>query len=237
MVRSRKVAAAPTERARRATRVGAEGAVVGAVGLTPGQRWSASRKRDVVLRLLRSESLAALSRELGVEVYRRERALSGLERGLKDRSREPVAEALDAAKRHIGAFDGERAVAGAPPGGRATPPFGDAEVTVMSVVTSASTGRCYGVQRVWQAWQRSHSAHYTRRTREQQRQEGQQAARRGLCPDPPGGPRADWPARRFELPHRGRPQPAGEGQFDHLAAELHRMSGSCLRYRRRVEPP
>ena len=62
MVRSRKVAAAPTEGARRATGVGAEGAVVGAGGLAPGQRWSASRKRDVVLRLLRGKSPAGFLR-------------------------------------------------------------------------------------------------------------------------------------------------------------------------------
>jgi hypothetical protein len=64
------------------------------------------RKRDAVLRLLRGESLDALSREVGVEIYRleewRERALTGLELGLKDRQGEPLAEALDAAKRHIG---------------------------------------------------------------------------------------------------------------------------------------
>ena len=36
--------------------------------LAPGQRWSASRKRDVVLRLLRGESLDAVSREVGVEI-------------------------------------------------------------------------------------------------------------------------------------------------------------------------
>ena len=78
----------------------------GAGALAPGQRWSASRKRDVVLRLLRGESLEALSREAGVEIYRldawRERAMAGLELGLKDRHGEPVAEVLDAAKRHIG---------------------------------------------------------------------------------------------------------------------------------------
>ena len=71
-----------------------------------GQRWSASRKRDVVLRRLRGESLEALSREVGVEIYRleewRERAMAGLELGFKDRHGEPVAEVLDAAKRHIG---------------------------------------------------------------------------------------------------------------------------------------
>ena len=35
-------------------------------GLEPGQRWSASRKRDVVLRLLHGEPLDAVSREVGV---------------------------------------------------------------------------------------------------------------------------------------------------------------------------
>ena len=86
--------------------VRADGAAAGAGSLAPGQRWSASRKRDVVLRLLRGESLEALSREAGVEIYRleawRERAMAGLELGLKDRHGEPVAEVLDAAKRHIG---------------------------------------------------------------------------------------------------------------------------------------
>ena len=77
-----------------------------APSLPPGQRWSASRKRDVVLRLLRGESLDAVSRAVGVELYRLEawkgRALAGLELGLKDQAGEPVAAALDAAKRHIG---------------------------------------------------------------------------------------------------------------------------------------
>ena len=110
MVRSRDVVqaegSARTEGARRATGVRADGAVAGAGSLAPGQRWSASRKRDVVLRLLRGESLEALSREAGVEIYRldawRERAMAGLELGLKARHGEPVAEMLDAAKRHIG---------------------------------------------------------------------------------------------------------------------------------------
>ena len=61
--------------------------------LAPGQRWSASRKRDVVLRLLRGESLDAVSREVGLEVYRLEawqaRALAGLELDLKEQADEP----------------------------------------------------------------------------------------------------------------------------------------------------
>ena len=80
--------------------------MAGAGVLGPGQRWSASRKRDVVLRLLRGESLDAVSREVGVEIYRleewKERALAGLELGLKDPAGEPAGAALDAAKRHIG---------------------------------------------------------------------------------------------------------------------------------------
>ena len=110
MVRSRDVVqaegSARTEGARRATGVRADGAAAGAGSLAPGQRWSASRKRDVVLRLLRGESLEARSREAGVEIDRldawRERAMAGLELGLQDRHGEPVAEVLDAAKRHIG---------------------------------------------------------------------------------------------------------------------------------------
>ncbi len=40
--------------------------------LDPGQRWSMARKREVALRILRGESMDALSRELGVELYRLE---------------------------------------------------------------------------------------------------------------------------------------------------------------------
>ena len=109
MGRSRSVqvkASAGTEGARRAIGVPADGAAGEAGPLAPGQRWSVGRKRDVVLRLLRGESLEALSREVGVEIYRledwRDRAVAGLERGLQARQGDLVAEALDAAKRHIG---------------------------------------------------------------------------------------------------------------------------------------
>ena len=99
MVRSRSVqvkASAGTEGARRATGVPADGAAGEAGPLAPGQRWSVGRKRDVVLRLLRGESLEALSREVGVEIYRledwRDRAVAGLERGLQARQGDLVAE-------------------------------------------------------------------------------------------------------------------------------------------------
>ena len=77
-----------------ATGVGADAAAAGARALAPGQRWSASRKRDVVLRLLCGESLDAVSRAVGVEIYRLEawkaRAVAGLELGLKEQAGEPV---------------------------------------------------------------------------------------------------------------------------------------------------
>ena len=73
MVRSRDVVqaegSARTEGARRATGVRADGAAAGAGSLAPGQRWSASRKRDVVLRLLRGESLEALERYGPPEIF------------------------------------------------------------------------------------------------------------------------------------------------------------------------
>ncbi len=47
-----------------------------------GKRWSAGRKRAVVLRLLRGEPVDAISREVSVPIYKleqwRERALAGL---------------------------------------------------------------------------------------------------------------------------------------------------------------
>ncbi len=91
-----------TKEARRAT--GESGGGGGA--LATGQRWSAGRKREVVLRILRGESLDALSRELAVEIYRleewRDKALSGMDLGLRDRQQDPLSHDLDAAKRHIG---------------------------------------------------------------------------------------------------------------------------------------
>ena len=98
MVQSKRVkgaGSARTEGARRATGVGADAAAVGSGALARGQRWSASRKRDVVLRLLRAESLDTVSRDVGVEVYRLEawkaRALAGLELGLKEQAGAPLA--------------------------------------------------------------------------------------------------------------------------------------------------
>ncbi len=51
--------------------------------LAPGQRWSAARRREVVLRLMSGESAELLSRELGLPVFKleqwRQRAEAALE--------------------------------------------------------------------------------------------------------------------------------------------------------------
>lgn len=70
------------------------------------KRWSSVRKKQVVLRLLRGESVDALSRELAVPIYRleewRDRALVGMDVGLKERENDPVEKQLDDANRRIG---------------------------------------------------------------------------------------------------------------------------------------
>ena len=74
--------------------------------LAPGQRWSAARKREVVLRLMRGESAELLSRELGLPVFKlerwRQKAEAALEGALKEREADPADGRLAAAMRRIG---------------------------------------------------------------------------------------------------------------------------------------
>ena len=74
--------------------------------LAPGQRWSAGRKREVVLRLMRGESAELLSRELGLPVFKleqwRQKAEASLEGALKEREADPADGQLAAAMRRIG---------------------------------------------------------------------------------------------------------------------------------------
>src|SRR3712207_9311302 len=57
--------------------------------LAPGQRWSAPRKREVVLRLMRGEAAELLSREPGLAVFKleqwRRKAEAGVEGAGKER--------------------------------------------------------------------------------------------------------------------------------------------------------
>ena len=92
----------------------APGALEGARSATGGEpgaaavvtRWSAGRKKAVVLRLLRGEPVDAVSREVAVPIYKleqwRDRALTGIDAGLKERENDPLEKALDDAKRRIG---------------------------------------------------------------------------------------------------------------------------------------
>ncbi len=84
----------------------------GAVGaLAPGQRWSLSRKRDVVLRLMQGEPVEGLSRRLGLPVYKleewRQRGLAGIDAALRERDDDPQERALAEAHRRIGALSME----------------------------------------------------------------------------------------------------------------------------------
>ena len=87
---------------------GAPGAGGGATlgPLAPGQRWSAARKREVVLRLMRGEAAELLSRELGLPIVKleqwRQRAEAALEGALKERDADQTDNQLAAAMRRIG---------------------------------------------------------------------------------------------------------------------------------------
>ena len=104
-VRSGKGLPVESKGARSATGDSAGGAAAGGP-LGPGQRWSAGRKRDVVLRLLRGESIEALSRELGVERYLLEkwksRGLDAIEASVKERGADPLQSELNDALKRIG---------------------------------------------------------------------------------------------------------------------------------------
>ena len=78
----------------------------GVRALAQGQRWTAPRKREVVLRIFRGEPLDLLSRELGIELYRlekwRDAALAGMEEALKARGGDPLKAELDHAMQRLG---------------------------------------------------------------------------------------------------------------------------------------
>ena len=91
---------------RDASQGGTPPATTGPGPLAQGQRWSAGRKREVVLRLLRGEAAELLSRELAVPVYKleqwRAKAEAALDGALKDRAGEPANLELAAAMQRIG---------------------------------------------------------------------------------------------------------------------------------------
>jgi len=74
--------------------------------LPPNGRWSTRRKAEVVIRMLSNESIDSLSRELAVEPYSlekwRDKALAGMEVGLKEHGGDPLTSELNRAKKTIG---------------------------------------------------------------------------------------------------------------------------------------
>ena len=74
--------------------------------LAPGQRWSAGREREGVLRLLRGEAAELPSRELGLPMFKleqwRQKAEAALDGALKEREADPADGQLAAAMQRIG---------------------------------------------------------------------------------------------------------------------------------------
>ena len=74
--------------------------------LAPGQRWSVSRKREVVLRLMRGEAMEMLSRELGLPIFKleqwRQKAEAALDGALKEREADPADGQLASAMQRVG---------------------------------------------------------------------------------------------------------------------------------------
>ena len=70
------------------------------------KRWTAGRKKEAVLRLLKGEAIDSVSRDLGVEIGQLESwralVLERMELVLKDRSEEPLSQELEEAKKQIG---------------------------------------------------------------------------------------------------------------------------------------
>ena len=124
-----------------------------AAGRGRGGRFSAGRKREVVMRLLRGEDLESVSRAVGITAARashwRAQFLAAGQAGLKSRAPDARDEDHRRLQAKIGELaDGDRVTVreGGPAGGRR--PFGPAEVDAMSGAQSISTRRAYGVQRV-----------------------------------------------------------------------------------------
>ena len=139
-----------------------------AAGRGRGGRFSAGRKREVVMRLLRGEDLESVSRAVGITAARashwRAQFLAAGQAGLKSRA----PDARDDDHRRLQAKIGEllmeteflyAKVDQLEAGG----PFGPAEVDAMSGAQSISTRRAYGVQRVCRVWHRARSSVYARR--------------------------------------------------------------------------
>ena len=154
------------------------------------------------LRLLRGEPPGALSRELGVEVYRlerwRDRALKGPgrraqgARGVtpsRPSSTPPCAAAASSPWRPAAACED-----------RASAPFGRPEIEALSAAISISTGASYGVKRVCAAWGVAPSTFYAAPAAAAPARSDARGLGRGALRDDRRRP------RRLALLRRGTPQ-------------------------------
>lgn len=70
------------------------------------KRWTASKKKEVVLRYMQGASIDDLSREIGMESFQIEEwhqvVMSGMEASLKSQIGSPLSSELDFAKKRIG---------------------------------------------------------------------------------------------------------------------------------------
>ena len=148
--------------------VGARRATGAAAGRGRGGRFSAGRKRETVLRLLRGEDLESVSRALGITAARashwRDQFLVAGQAGLKSRA----PDARDDDHRRLQAKIGEllmetELLYAKVDQLEAGSPLGPAEVDAMSGAHSISTRRAYGVQRICRVWERARSSVYARR--------------------------------------------------------------------------
>ena len=139
-----------------------------AAGRGRGGRFSAGRKREVVMRLLRGEESrvrVAGGGDHGGAGVALAGSVSGCGAGGPKEPRDgcPGRRPSSAAGQDRRAADGDRVAVceGGPAGGQR--PFGPAEVDAMSGAQSISTRRAYGVQRVCRVWHCARSSVYARR--------------------------------------------------------------------------
>ena len=139
-----------------------------AAGRGRGGRFSAGRKREVVLRLLRGEDLESVSRAVGITAARashwRAQFLAAGQAGLKSRA----TDARDDDHRRLQAKIGEllmetELLYAKVDQLEASGPLARRRSTAMSGAQSISTRRAYGVQRVCRVWHCARSSVYARR--------------------------------------------------------------------------
>ena len=147
---------------------GARRATGDAAGNGRGGRFSARRKRETVLRLLRGEDLESVSRELGITAARasqwRDQFLAAGQASLKSRA----PDARDEANRRLQAKIGELLMENELLYAKvdqleAAGPLARRRSEAMKGAHSISTRRAYGVQRVCRVWHRARSSVYARR--------------------------------------------------------------------------